>query len=804
MLADVAVDAPLEPGRTLTYLVPPGLSLSAGCAVWVPLGSRLAQGVVFELRQGPTEDLRPLAGLIDPALALQPHQLALARWTSDHYLAPLFESVSPMLPPGFRRRARPLFTATPEAAQEAPAELGKLARRTLDYLLEAHQAGLEEVKKALGPGCQQALKELVERGLVGQQWQWERPRTRPQMVPILKLAVPAAEALAALPRRSPRQAALLEHLAHDGPQPATLLRKEFGASTVAALLARGLVQQEYQQRQRDPLAAMTYAPPVQLTLTPAQAQAVAAISAALEGRASERAFLLRGVTGSGKTEVYLRALAHCLALGKRALVLVPEIALTPQYIQRLGSRFPGKLALLHSGLSPGEHYDTWWRVRRGDFPIVLGSRGAIFAPLSDLGLVVMDEEHEWTFKQSDASPRYHARDVALKLTALTGAALVLGSATPSLESTYLAQQGVFRHLLLPHRLAAGPDGRPKTIPLPQVDVVDMREELKAGNRSIFSHALAEALRSALDRGQQAILFLNRRGAAPFVLCRDCGLVLRCRSCDVTLTYHATLERLLCHHCGRQSAPPTSCPACGSAHIRYLGIGTQRVAEEAARTFGASVLRWDRDAARHRRAHEELMEQFASRRAQVLVGTQMIAKGLHLPNVSLVGVVLADIGLGLPDLRAGEHAFQLLCQVAGRAGRAEVPGRVILQTYSPDHYAVQAAAAQDYEAFYQKEMAYRQERLDPPFRRLARLLYQHTNESACQEAAGRLAGELRQKALAHGLSEADIIGPAPAFPSRVRGHYRWHIILRAPDPTVLLRDGPLPRGWTVDVDPVSLL
>jgi primosomal protein N' (replication factor Y) len=342
-----------------------------------------------------------------------------------------------------------------------------------------------------------------------------------------------------------------------------------------------------------------------------------------------------------------------------------------------------------------------------------------------------------------------------------------------------------------------------------VQVVDMRDELKAGVRSIFSRPLQAAMHGVLDRGEQAILFLNRRGAGGTVQCRDCGHVLVCSRCDTSLTYHSEGERLVCHRCGRSSRASAKCPGCRSTRIRPLGLGTQRVVQEVERLFGVTAVRWDRDAARERDAHRTLMERFARGDAHVLVGTQMVAQGLHLPRVTLVGVVLADLGLHIPDFRAGERAFQLLCQVAGRAGRGEAAGRVIVQTYSPDHYAVEAGAAQDYEGFYEREIAYRQEHRNPPFARLAQFLYQHTSAVHCREEAGRLAGQFRDLCRSRGLSEVDVIGPAPAFSARLRGRYRWQVVVRVPPSSAvelpsLLGEVPLPPRWTVDVDPVSLV
>lgn len=430
--------------------------------------------------------------------------------------------------------------------------------------------------------------------------------------------------------------------------------------------------------------------------------------------------------------------------------------------------------------------------------MVIGSRGAIFAPQPDLGLIVIDEEHELTYKQQERPPRYHARDVAIKLAELAGATLILGSATPDVESYYRAQIGKYQLLRLPERISG--DSR-----LPQVYIIDLREELKEGNRSIFSRALARATAEALCKKEQVIFFLNRRGQATFVQCRDCGLVLRCRRCDISLTYHRAEECLTCHQCNYRMPIPEFCPQCWSRRIKFLGIGTQKVEEEAARAFPkASILRWDRDVTRGRYSHEKILKRFVAHEADILIGTQMIAKGLDLPLVTLVGIISADTSLHLPDLRAGERTFQIISQVAGRAGRGALEGKVIVQTYTPEHYAVVFAAGHDYAGFYEREIHYRRQHNYPPFSRLARLLYVHTNAAQCQREAGRVYKVLQSERDSLGMADVALIGPAPAFIRRVRARYRWQIIIRSPDPTRLLNNLRLPEGWTIDIDPVSLL
>ncbi len=591
-------------------------------------------------------------------------------------------------------------------------------------------------------------------------------------------------------------------------------------TTLQALEAAGLIALEEQEVPRDPLAGLSFPPEEPPALTPDQEAVWREVEQGLVqwlASASERpqegrppVFLLHGVTGSGKTELYLRALARTLALGRQAIVLVPEIALTPQTIRRFAMRFPGRVTTLHSGLSRGERYDQWRRVRAGQVDVVIGPRSALFAPLPRLGLIVLDEEHETSYKES-RPPCYHARDAALELARLTGSVVLLGSATPSLESYHRAQEGEFRLLSLPQRIfrpvSPEPGEKAQVVPgpLPPVHLVDMRQELQAGNRSIFSRRLQQALDETLARGEQAILFLNRRGSATFVLCRDCGHVLQCPRCELPLTYHRADEALRCHHCGFRSAPPDLCPSCGSARIRYFGTGTQRVEEAVkARWPGARVLRWDLDTARTRGAHERILHQFATRQADILVGTQMVAKGLDLPWVTLVGVVAADTALNLPDFRAAERTFQLLTQVAGRAGRSPRGGQVVVQTYLPEHYAVQAASRHDFGTFYREETAFRRRMGYPPFGRLARLLFVHPRWAICQRETERVARWLEARLAELGLPGSALLGPVPCFFARERGRFRWHLVLRAADPVRVLAGVPLGPGWRVDVDPVDLL
>ncbi|MFC1953796.1 primosomal protein N', partial [Chloroflexota bacterium] len=601
-------------------------------------------------------------------------------------------------------------------------------------------------------------------------------------------------------KRAGKQASLLSLLAEDPESeiPLTEARRmiKCNRSTVDALVRKGLIVLKQVNVRRDPLAARAINLSYPLTLTSAQEAAFQSIIGCFE---QAPVFLLYGVTGSGKTEVYLQALAEVVKSGKQGIVLVPEIALTPQTIERFASRFPGRVAVLHSQLSLGERFDEWQRIQNGQVDVVIGPRSAVFAPLPDLGLIVIDEEHEWTYKQTDKSPRYYARQVAIKLAEIVGAKVILGSATPDVESYYHAQKGDYHLLQLSERVTPW-----ENAPLPKVEVVDLREELKSGNRSMFSRSLSETITRAVTGGEQVMLFLNRRGSASFVQCRDCGFVLACRRCEVPLTYHLTEDTLLCHQCNYRMKVPRICPQCQSRRIKFLGVGTQKLEQETGRSFPqARILRWDSDSTRGKNSHQEILDKFRNHQADILIGTQMITKGLDLPRVTLVGVVNADIALNLPDFRAGERTFQLLSQVAGRAGRGPLGGQVVIQTYSPENYAVQAAARHDYLLFFNREIDYRLQLNYPPFSRLVSLIYSHTNDVACQREAERMSRLLTEEIDSKGITGITIIGPAPAFVHRLRGRFRWQLVLRSPDPSAFLSEIPFPQGWTIDIDPVGL-
>ncbi len=798
----MAVDFPAGVSKTYTYAVPAHFTLNPGDLVLVPFGARTLPGIVFSLTSKCSFDHpREISRRVSPEPLVSRVHLELARWLSHHYLCSLYEAASLVLPPGAEPRARTIFQAVDNAPPAVLESLGSDEKRVYSLIASRSRSDLAVVRKAFPRlRLEPILDHLLRKKLVEKQTTTSQPRAGPRVTWTIELTEDAdrgpvrgskSQAVLALLREAGGSLALSEAQKHLGPLYAT----------VSSLERRGLVRRVAVEVQHVPVARQTGPETQPLELSPAQREAWRHLEKAMAGPIQgSRVFLLHGVTGSGKTELYLLALAEAVRLGRQAIVLVPEIALTPQTVERFAARFPGRVAVLHSALTGSERQGEWTRIREGQADVVIGSRGAIFAPVPRLGLIVMDEEHEWTYKQDQQSPHYNTRDVARRLAELTGAIVILGSATPDVASYYHARHGDYVLLSLPGRVSEnGP------LPLPHVDVVDMRKELREGNRSMFSRSLQSAMKEALDKDEQVILFLNRRGAASIVVCRDCGHVMQCRRCDLPLTYHSQGSGLVCHQCNLRRPVPDVCPSCWSDKIRYLGVGTQKVAEETAALFpGARIMRWDSDVTGDHHSHEAILNRFASHQADILIGTQMIAKGLHLPLVTLVGVVNADLGLHLPDFRATERTFQILTQVAGRAGRGPSGGRVIIQTYTPHNYALVAASNHDYHSFYEQEIGYRRSLGNPPFGQLVRLVYSHTNSQACERETLRMLTLLKHEMEIRGHRGIHTIGPAPCYFSRVRGRYRWHLILRGKSPRDLMAPVVLPQGWTLDVDPISLL
>jgi len=806
--AEIAVDAPLEPGRTFTYSIPSGLDAEPGHCVWAPFGRRTIQGIVFEVTEAPAfQETRDIIGLVDPVPLLSPNHLSLARWTSLRYLCSLFEAASVMLPQGVRRRVRTIYSLSPHPRPDSFSANAQ-QQETIDALQELGRSVLSVLKKELGARAQQRLDTLVRAGVAIREWELPRPAVSAKYETqyFLSVAPEDAVAKANLKKNAVNQRAFLDALFEqpEGIFVSDLRERAISPTAIKTLVERGVAGKRKVRVIRDPLATRHYKSIPAPDLTEDQRQVWAPIEQTLQEMASGgggKAFLLRGVTGSGKTEIYLRALERTLKLGRRGIVLVPEISLTPQTVQRFSSRFPGQVAVLHSRLKPGEKFDEWWRIHQREFGVVIGPRSALFTPQPDLGLIVLDEEHDSSYKQSEPAPRYHAREAALELAKLSGAVVILGSATPDVTTSYRAATGELEFLELPRRIRQGTDDSA----LARVDVVDMKKELISGNSDMFSRLLRSEMTKALDAGEQIILFINRRGFSTSVHCRHCGNVVRCRRCEVSLVYHGALGRLLCHHCGYSINRPQMCPQCGSPDLGYIGAGTQRIEQEMRSRFpGARTFRWDRDTASDQAEHEEVLRKLQSGEIDILVGTQMVAQGLHLPQVTLVGVMSADVGINFPDYRAGERVFQVLTQVAGRAGRGPGGGRVVVQTFNPEHYAIRSVAAHDYERFSRQEIQYRLQNRYPPFARLTRLTHSQVNAEKAETEANRVAEALRNERDRLGLPQTEVLGPVPCFIPRLRGRYRWQVLIRGNEPGRLLQKVGPGDGWAVEVDPVTLL
>ena len=814
-LVEVAVDAAGAGGsRPYTYRVPTPLAdLVAGEAVLVEFGRRQALGVVLgEATTVPDATTKPIVDRVraDGPL-LPPLTLALVRWISAHYLAPPALVVRSMLPPGLLERLELVAEVTPGTGVDADAR-DPVDRDPVDRdLLEQLATGPRPARDLAAPegraGLLRRLRSLAAAGMVTLDWTLLGASAGPRYERWIRITASgqsAADVIGRGERHSgrplgPRQLAALAELAAAsaaavaGPE----LAVRHGSSALAGLIRRGLAESDVRERPRRPLAARPAARrggrPAASELTVAQADAVTRIVRAIEAR-DPRPLLLDGITGGGKTAIYVEAIAASLESGRPALVLVPEIALALPLVDRLRADLDGRVALVHSGLGDGERADEWRRIRGGDVDIVVGTRLAVGSPLAEIGVVIVDEEHDPAYK-SDRTPRIQARDAAIRLADLAGAALILGSATPSVESYGRALDGSYGRVVLPSR----PVGQ-----VPSVDVVDMRAELADGHRGTISRALDAALEGLDVRaGEQAILVLNRRGTASVVLCRDCGHVQACPDCERPLVYHQAGTTLRCHHCGRATPLATRCPNCASPRIRYLGGGTERVEREVRAAHpDLRVARLDRDIAERRGAAARVIDAFAAGETDVLVGTSLVAKGLDVPSVTLVGVVSSDIALNLPDERAAERTYQLLSQAIGRAGRGTRPGRAILQTYQPEHAAIQAVALGQAETFYAAELDLRRRFGSPPFGQLIKLTVALPEREAAEREGDALAARLRDRANTLGI-KVDIAGPAPAYIARRNDRWRYHLVLRGTDPLAVLGPDPGPP-WSVDVDPDSLL
>lgn len=805
MVAKVVVEVRTKAlNRPFDYIVPEGIEVERGCRVLVSFGRQVSQGYVVDVQEAPANELpdrklKPILSVLDAQPILSDELLALCNWMTDRYVCTMLEAISAVLPGAFRTVTREKYACTPlsfdwlgdpktahdgngqgkdasgiaHEVSAPPAAMIELLRALGRKSLSA-----EQIIARLGPQVMLQLPQAISLGLVTEVFTKQdkvRDRFEAFLTTPMSREELAAEALRR-ERRAPKQSQLLQLLLDarvvDEAVPVSHIGVRPSDPSVQALIRSGVLHLQEEQVFRDEVWLLQTvlakgAEAQKRELTDWQQRALAVILRSLESE-QKQIVVLHGVTGSGKTEVYMQAIDACLRDGRSAIVLVPEISLTPQMVERFTTRFGRAVAVMHSALSAGERKDGWVRALQGAARVVIGARSAVFAPLVKLGLVIVDEEHEPSYKQEE-TPFYDAREVAQWRAAYHSTAVVYGSATPSLEAMAKVESGQAALATLPERINKSP--------MPAVEIVDMREELKSGNRSLFSRALQDGLESCLDRGHQAILFLNRRGYSAFLLCRSCGERLECPNCDISLTLHRgqSGDWLSCHYCQYTTDVPDACPNCGEHAMRPFGIGTEQVEEHLHRNWpNWRVLRMDVDTTRRKGAHHELVRRFEQREADILLGTQMVAKGLDFPSVAFVGVISADTMLAVPDYRANERTFNLLTQVAGRAGRAETTGTTVIQTYRPDHYAVLTAARHDYGAFYRREKEMRAAFGYPPYRELSLFLATHPEAKVAQGAAARFERELKRR-----LEPADatVLSATPSGIGRVENRFRYQVVVK---------------------------
>ncbi|MBX9601525.1 MAG: primosomal protein N' [Bryobacteraceae bacterium] len=801
LYCDVSLPVPLH--REFTYLLPLTLRNRAqpGSRITVPFGPRKLTGVILRVHDDPPgAAAREALLLLDEDPVLDSELLSLGRWIAEYYCAPLGEVLRAMVPLSGELKRGKSYSLTPagrDAARQLFLDDSADPALAVMRLLEQRSLSRAQILRKV-PESGRILQSLEKKGLVAEEGHSTGFNAARAGSARLRVEFVARGEEQKLPRVQRELLAFLElHPGVHNLEEVDLLIR--GASPAArALSKRGMVKLAI-DTPPPPAAFEGGTPPL---LNPHQQTAFAAIQAALEAK-QYQTFLLQGITGSGKTEVYLRAIEAALAAGRGAILLVPEIGLTPAAAGQFLSRFGDRVAILHSAFHDAERAAAWRRIQSGQAGVVIGTRSGVFAPVRNLGLIVVDEEHDQSYKQQE-TPRYHGRDAAIVRARQLGACVVLGSATPSMESKYNTIRGKYTLLELPERV--------ENRPLPEVRLVDLRTEfLETRKTAIFSRALADAIGQRLKDREQTMILLNRRGFASFAACRACGERMECPHCAVTLTYHRRDRRMLCHYCGHAARVPQQCWKCESDHLNFLGTGSEKVEEELHALFpGARVARLDRDTVGAKRDYEHVLGEFRAGRFDILVGTQMIAKGHDIANVTLVGVVNADIGLGLPDFRSAERAFQLLTQAAGRAGRGNVPGIVLIQTMNPEHYAIQAAASQDFEKFYEKELNFRRSMRYPPFAALANILVRSAERQQALERGGQL-----ERLILPAPEGIRLLGPAEAPVPRLREEYRYQLLLKATSRPKLhqvltrILDFARAEKWNsnslvVDVDPMTLL
>ncbi len=815
--AEVVFNLPLS--DKFTYKIPDHLLglIEAGMRVFVPFGRRRITGYVVDLTSSARKDiaLKSIESISDSEPVVSTEILELTAWMAGYYGASWGEAIKAAIPAGLDEEAREHFSLAEDGLRALENEsLPDKTFALLETLRQRPGLTLKQLQNKLKKQFAAHLPARMKKeGYLSSEVKIKSDavsRRREKFVRLLEPQPPVEEIDKRL-KRSPRQKQLYESLRDSGEQSVSSLRERFPkyAEPLKQLQLKNLAGVSVKQVSRDDALPAAASAPLETPpkLTADQEKVYRTLVSALDAGRFE-VFLLHGITGSGKTEIYLRCIQRMLDLGKGSIMLVPEISLTPQTVGRFKARFGQGVAVLHSGLSQRERYGEWKRIREGSVSIVVGARSAIFAPFKNLGLIVVDEEHDASYKQESA-PRYHARDTAIVRARMNNATVILGSATPALETRHNAETGKYQRLSLPRRIGDAF--------LPLVEIVDMREERKAKNNfSILSISLINGIRRRLKRGEQTFIFLNRRGAANQVFCQGCGFVYHCPHCSVTLTLHRENDALRCHYCNHAARLAEACVECGDELIRFRGFGTQKLQEEVQSMFpGARVARMDRDAMHSRNAFDDMFRDMTSGAVDILIGTQMITKGHDFPKVTLVGVVNADLALNIPDFRSSERAFQLLTQVAGRAGRGETPGQVVVQTFNPEHYVYRFVQSHDYEGFYAEELQFRERLNYPPYSRMAAFEIDAAQPRQAEALARRLKGELT-RALS-GTRGAELLGPSPAALFKLKNRFRWHLILRAtgsgPLQAVLKKHSALRQGkkklfpganLTLDVDPVNLL
>ncbi|MFB1049623.1 primosomal protein N' [Paraliobacillus sp. JSM ZJ581] len=760
-VAKVVVDVPVaQTNRIFDYKIPTHMAKSVfpGMRVIVPFGPRKIMGYVLEVTDhSEVEKIKPIDDLMDITPILTSELLQLGKWLADYTLSFYISTFQAMLPQALK------------ASYEK--EIHRLSD-TLPHSLETFFCGRDYITYQSfidEGGSYYSLQQAIQAGEIEVIYHVHSKETTKKQTMIYSQVEPLQleEAIANLPKQAKKKRAILQFF-QENREPIKkkqlYMKLNTTHATVKQLIDDGLLKEKKIEIYRDPYQNKEEERSRPLPLMNQQKQAMAPICEALD-YSQHHVFLLQGVTGSGKTEVYLQAIQHAMKKNKEAIVLVPEISLTPQMVQRFKARFGAKVAVMHSALSKGERYDEWRKIHRKEVQVVVGARSAIFAPFENLGLLIIDEEHETSYKQEE-HPRYHARDVAIHRAKYHNCPVVLGSATPSLESFARAKKGIYQLLSMPQRM--------NEAEMPTVQLVDMRDELHAGNRTMFSRQLKQAMEERMKRKEQMVLFLNRRGYSTFVMCRDCGHVNNCPHCDIALTYHRNNQSLKCHYCNYEEKKPSNCPKCDSDTIRYFGTGTQKV-EEALQEMipEANIIRMDVDTTRRKGSHEKLLNKFSNHQADILLGTQMIAKGLDFANVTLVGVLAADSMLHIPDFRASEKTFQLLTQVSGRAGRHQLPGEVIVQTYTPEHYSIELAAMYDYDSFFKKEMLIRKTYQYPPYYYLTLITVSHPNQLKVMEITKTISLLLRK----HLSDQARILGPTPSPIAKIKDRYRYQCMIK---------------------------